>query len=469
MKQFVNLMIVAGLSLLVPVAFASNKEVSTYALDVEFTPDKSSMKAKASIGFTQGRSKGSKVFYLHGELNVDSITLDGKEIEFKTEAILYNSSYSLLAKKVSFEINDDIQNAELKVAYQGHFHPSSARSPSDYMRIDSDGVFLRSYGYSLWFPVFLEDGGDVYKADFTNVRFKIPKNYKLVFIGEKTAEEITANHAISSWSAEDVELRNLQVTAQEYEVLNFDNINIYHLDTDKSRVAAKAIADFSSQLLEFFSSNYKPISNLQSLNLLEMPRYGDISSHNMVGISSETFLGFDTAVYAKRTIAHELVHPFVSVQTSRSDALYSLSIEGFPSYFHLPALRDIYGEQFYDDFLLRVQSYYLENKGLEQDRWGNTRPPEVPLMRISADEIGKYKDDYILWGRSKLFFNYLLKELGNAGFSGFAKDLFKHEELTETQFVELCRKYLPGKNDQINTWLYTNDFPDEFKLEEAAK
>ncbi len=466
MKQFAQLLIIS-LFVSTASAYAAAETVSSYTLDIEFTPQKSHMQGQAAIRFTEPLVPGEKLFYLHGELEVESLSLDSQEIDFKAERVFYDSSYSLVAVKVTFEVGSELANPELKVSYQGHFHPSSARSPSDYMRIDDGGVFLRSYGYSLWFPVFLGDDDDVYKTDFPSVRFKIPRRYQLVFVGEKTSEQLTPGHALTTWRAEDIALRDLQVTAREYLQLRSGNVTIYHVSNDESHRAAKSVTNFTQSLLACYKEHYRQDAGLDTLNLLEMPQYGDISSHNMVGVSSDTFRSFDTAAWAKRTIAHELVHPFVSVQVSHSDPLWSLAIEGFPSYFHLPALRHLYGQAVYDEYMLSLENYYLENKGVATDRWGNQRPPEIPLLKITSDSMSDYKDDYILSGRTRLFFNYLLRQMGDEPFATFARDLFARTQLTEKEFVALCKKHLPGKETQVDTWLYSNDFPDEFKLAET--
>jgi len=198
MKHVMKLLVAIGLFATVPIAYSSNEKPSSYELDIEFTPQSSSLTGEAVVEFLPVMTAGTKTFYLHGELEVESITLDEKGIDFKTQPVFYESNYSLIANELTFEVEEDSINAKLRIVYHGQFNPSSARSASDYMRLDDDGVFLRSYGYSLWFPVFLESSQDVYSTDFARVSFKIPKRYSLVFIGDKTSEEVVDEHAISS-------------------------------------------------------------------------------------------------------------------------------------------------------------------------------------------------------------------------------------------------------------------------------
>lgn len=465
MKQFTLPLFLLALLLTPYPANAAQPQVSKYMLDIEFVPAQGSMHGQSTMRFNGALRSGDIHFYLHGELEVESVALNGAAIGFRSEPVYYDADYSLVADKVSFELDEPVEDAELVVTYGGHFHPSSARSRSDYMRIDPDGVFLRAFGYSLWFPVFLEADDDVRKADFPNVRFKIPRQYELVFVGEKTAEQLTPEYAITSWRVNGAELWDLQVTAGEFRQLASGKVRIYYLDDEASALSAKAVAGFTQNLLAFYRDHYRQDAGMDSMNLVEMPEFGNISSHNMVGIASSTFRAFEHDIYSKRTIAHELVHPFVSLQVSRSDPLWSLAIEGFPSFFHLPGLRHVLGDDFYRDFLLKVQKYYLDNKGVATDRRGSTRPPEVPLLQIAAENLSDYKDDYILWGRSKLFFNYLLKQMGESTFAAFAKDLFNRQGLTEPEFIALCEQYLPHHQAQVHTWLYSNAFPDEFRIE----
>lgn len=445
-------------------AHCSGGDHSSLLLDVELDPAQNSLSAVATIRFSPELAASASVFYLHGELVVDAVTLNGQPVPFRSKSVLYESDYSMVARKITIDKGNLPADAVLSVTYSGHFSPSSARSPSDYMKIGPEGVFLRAYRYSLWFPVFLESGRDSYLVDFEMVKFRIPDDYTLVFVGEKLNEETANGFTTSTWTVNDAPIHDLQITARKFQVLTRGNVAVYHLDAEASRSAADSIADLSTELLRYYAANYRDNSNISSVNVLEMPQYGDISAGNMIGISSETFRAFREEDYPKRTIAHELVHPFVAVPVKRADAVYSLAVEGFPSYFHLLALSEIDGSDAYDDFLRRVEHWYVQNKGASEDQRGNTHPPEIPLLEISAEQLSEYKDGYILWGRSKLFFNYLLRHMGGKDFARFAKTLFSRDSLTEESFVALCNQFLPGQEDQVHDWLYTNAYPENFRL-----
>jgi hypothetical protein len=137
--------------------------VESYELDLSFRPDSAALRGRATVNFDSGSSPDDEIsFYLHGELEVLDVQRgngDGTSLPFEQEKVYYHSDYSLVATRV---VVDPLKEAltRLLIEYAGPFNPSRARSPSDYMRIAGDGVYLRSYGYSLWFPVFLEARAD---------------------------------------------------------------------------------------------------------------------------------------------------------------------------------------------------------------------------------------------------------------------------------------------------------------------
>ena len=56
--------------------------VETYELDVRFFPDEARMEGRSVIGFeTATKPEPKTTFYLHGELHVDSLRIDGRIIE----------------------------------------------------------------------------------------------------------------------------------------------------------------------------------------------------------------------------------------------------------------------------------------------------------------------------------------------------------------------------------------------------
>jgi len=80
---------------------------------------------------------------------------------------------------------------------------------------------------------------------------------------------------------------------------------------------------------------------------MQMPQFGDISSGNVSGISTKIWADFNQYNWPKQVLAHELVHSFVQYPLSQTNQLFALMTEGFPSYFHLPVLAELLGENWY--------------------------------------------------------------------------------------------------------------------------
>ena len=450
-----------------PVAAVANSLplVQDYRLDATFVPETSRMSGQAVITFADGHATTSAArFYLHGELQVDSVRAGADKITFEEQRVFYDHDYSLIANAVRLSGLAG-PTTSITVWYSGHFHPSSARSPSDYMRIDSDGVFLRAYGYSLWFPVFLEPRAEDVAVNFSAVTLRTPEAYTSVFVGTKTGERTEAGQRITTWTAAAVSPFAAQCTAQRYEVLSDGTYFLYHYRDSLSAAMAKSIMALAADLNREFARCYRKPRASGQFHLLEMPRYGDISSDNVTGVTYWIWQKFTSDENAQRALAHELVHPYTDVPVARTDSLYSLVVEGFPSYFHLPILARRLGDRFYNGFLGWMESLYLDKREKGVDRRGNPVPHEQPLLAISADELSTYKDEFVLSDRALLFLNWLHSKMGETKFFEFTADMLNRSTLTTQGFRTLVERYLPGSQRDVNTWLATTEYPGRFRFE----
>ncbi len=469
MKKLIVFALVIFASIYTHNLSAAVEHPSDYNLNVEFKPADSALNVVAEISFRDGLSGGKKTFYLHNELNVTEILIGDRHLNFEQGKVEFRENYSLFANKVSFKLDKNYTNPVLRIKYSGCFHPATPRGASDYMRITEEGVFLRSYYYSLWFPVFIGIKEDPYAVRFSRVQFKIPEKYNLVFVGDKLREDVRDGYSSSLWRVPEAHLHDLQVTARPFKVKKVSNISIYYLDDEKSRKSADAIAVLAEKLLDYNKKHLRKTAKVDSLLIVETPKYGDISSLNMIGLQEDDFKEFPSSIDPKRTLAHELVHPFVAVPVGSDDYFYSFALEGLTVYYHLLGLRSVNGNEEYDKFMRGVERWFLKNLKEATEGTGRRLPKPRPLMRISADEMGTYKNGYVLWGKSKLFFNYLMREMGEEKFMKFTLELTNKASLNEKEFVALCERYLPGHKKELKTWLYTNDFPEEFKIPAEKK
>lgn len=434
--------------------------VASYELDVSFDPERGSMRGAAVVRFGDSAFSGDSITcYLHGELDVDSIIVDGAPAQFEQTKVFYDYDYSMIASAVTIAVNDGLPH-NLRVAYSGFFNPSKSRSPSDYMRIDRDGVYLRAYGYSLWFPVFLPARGDDYAVDFARVTARLPRDFTGVFGGTRIHNRIVADTSICEWRATQMRLFEAQFTARRYNVLESDaGFTVYHLSDSASTGAAQKILKFTESISALYGSRYHNAGDSDRYFILEMPPYGDISSGSVTGLIESTWKVFNDDENAQRALAHELVHPCVHLPIPRNDSAFSLVVEGFPSYFHLPCVAKLRDAEFYNRFVGWMEKLYLDKRATGTDRRGNSLPPEKPLLAIKADELSTYKDEFVLDDRALLFLNYLLSRMGSR-FDTFTSELFNSGVTSTAEFRALIEKYLPGSGPDIRLWLETTEYPE---------
>jgi len=436
--------------------------VRSYSIDATFEPAHGRMSAVAEVRFDPASVTGNTVaFYLHGELRVDSIKVAGNRITAVQKLVYHEDDYSRVANRIEVDVGDLDLSDGLLVGYSGYFNPSVVAAISNYMRIDGDGVFLRSLGYSIWFPVFIDSWRDSYEVSFPSVTLRTPPEFRAVFAGDRVRELEEDGNRVSVWSAQKLELFDAQCTARRFDVLIDGGFQLYHLRDPVAREMAGGILAFASRLESFYQAHYGRDVSASHFHILQMPNYGDIASGNVIGISDAVWNQFEATAWQGRTVAHELVHPFVS--PPRSNELAAFVIEGFPSYFHLPGLAEILGEQWYGDFLDRVERGYIDKRETGRSRRGATLPPEKPIVEIGHGEIGVYKDLFVLNDRVRLFFDYLRRQMGNERFLRFSSDLLNRELLDFDVLVAVVEAHLPDSGDDVRRWLKTTEFPDRWR------
>jgi hypothetical protein len=407
-------------------------KVDSYDIHVEFFPEDAEMygrqvpndafmRGNATVEFSN-IADSSVSFYLHGELKIDSIVADKKSIEYGTKKVFYQEDYSGIGLKTTFNTSELIQGKPLQIYYSGYMNPSKVRSLSNYMHINKNrGVFLRAYRYSIWFPVFVEPGFESYEANFKNVIVTLPKDYRCVVSGELLSEDLTDDHYIASWRPGVTNLFNVQCSARKYNLITHKEVSVYHVGT---QLIAEGIIDFTEDLKKIYQQYYRNSHSSSALFIIELPEFGNISSQNVIGLSSNVYNNFNNSLSSKLTIAHELVHPYVQIPISKDNPFASLVIEGFPSFFHMYALKKLNPDFEFHKIMERKEKRYLSNKKTGTDNRGNPLPEEKPILEIPFEEIGNYKDNFILSDRVPLFLYHLYKIYSSI--QGNAAHLVKH-------------------------------------------
>lgn len=407
--------------------------------------------------------------YLHSELRVHEVRLSEGAAGFTQEPVFYPGNYSQVANVATVVLDPPLSGVQtVKVKYGGMFNPSYSGSPSDYMRIDEQGAYLRALGYSLWFPVVLGPDSPSDEADFRRITVRTPSGFSAVVGGHRISEEEADGLTWSRWSAGQRDLSRLQLTVRPFQQRQSQGLFLYHLDDSRSERASEDILELVRTLLGFYTERYKPVESGDQLHIAELPNFASgISSGNMIGITSgqwRRFSSTDDDTSLEVLVAHELVHPYVQPPIDESSPLAALFIEGFPSYFHLPALEEILGRDWYLDYLRSKQESYLEKRQTGQTPWGSPLPEEKAILEISADEIGAYKDTFILDDRVPLFLHFVRERVAPERFPEMTRELMRTANLTPEAFLDLIERFFPAGREDVRIWLQTTEFPDRFRL-----
>lgn len=434
--------------------------VAAYELDVRFDPAAGTMRGEALVFVDPEEIRSQSLrFFLHGELRVERVSAGARVLETASEPVFYPWDYSMVASETRVPLAGIDLADGLRIVYSGAFHPSGARSPSDYMRIDPDGVFLRAYGYSLWFPVFLESGSDSHAVEFAHVRIDTPQEFEAVFTGSRIDSRVEGGRRIGEWTAS-CDLTEAQLTARPYRVHRSGGVFVYGLEDEASSGAVEGISTFVAEITGAFARAYGEPRGAAEVHVMEMPVFGDTASGNTIGLASERWRRFPSDPGAKVTLAHELVHDYVAVPIELTDPLYALVVEGFPSYFHLPLLDEDLGAGFHDGFLRRTQAEYLARRS------SGAEGAEIPLAAIGADQLGLYKDRFVLNDRALLFLEYLRRSMGSERFGEFVRRLLGFERLDRAGFERLVLEFSPDAGADLRLWLDTIEFPERFRIPE---
>jgi len=424
---------------------------------------------KATVTVDLGKyALDSLGFYLHSELRAHGIKLKGTDLEFTQERVFYPANYSEVANKVVVKCNGFSGEQQFVISYGGVFSPSYSGSPSNYMRIDNQGAYLRGYGYSLWFPVFLDSHSNSYEVDFNRVKIITPESFIACFIGQRIKESTQDGKRISLWVGKDVNLYHVQIVVRPFEIYNNQGIYMYYLDNEKSRASVKDINLFVNRLKLLFETHYRKITTAPQLHIAELPNYASgISAGNMIGMTSAQWQNFrldGKDVGLMLLVSHELVHAYVQSNVGINSRLAALVMEGFPSYFHLNVMAEILGEEWYQGYMIRVEKAYLERKKTKKTRWGSPLPEEKPILSLTWDDIGTYKDTFVLNDRVCLFLHYIRGKLGKKRFRQFTLELCRIKGIDVNSLFNLIKKYIPHGDKDLNLWLKTNQYPEKWYL-----
>ena len=436
---------------------------STYRLDIDLDPDQSWMRGRADVSLDASLlNRETQWFYLHGELSVEQVLSNGEPVAFEQERIADEYNYSMTSTRVTLSEGLHPPGA-LTIVYSGRFSPSDLRSRSDYMRIAEDGVFLRGYGYSAWFPIFTDSGEDLPRRVFESVSVTAPSNLQVVLGGTRLEQvELEDGRVRTVWRPGELSAFSASLNARAWGEPVMDSsgvFTVYALPDNDSQEAARHVLAFASEFSTHMSELTGRGDEAMPFQILQMPEFGDIFAGSVIGLSDETWMDFDPEGWQARTLAHEVSHRFVQRPVSMADPAWALIKEGFPSYFYLLALRDMLGEDWYVDYMARVREAYLERRTTGLDRRGEALPSEQPILEISLEALPEFKDRFVLNDRVLLFLDDMRLHLGEESFKTFWSEAFGQEALGAQILRDAVRNSHPDYLPRWDMWLASTQWP----------
>ena len=146
-----------------------------------------------------------------------------------------------------------------------------------------------------------------------------------------------------------------------------------------------------------------------------------------------------------------------------SDRLCALGTEGSVAYFHIPVLTDIRAGAAYDEWMNRIQRHYLRKLEPGYTDWAGPLPPAKPLLDITADEVGTYKDRFLLADRAVLFWDYMRRSMGRERFDRWVREVMNAPAMDVQRFYASIQRHAPRLLADARTWLETLDYPDRLR------
>jgi hypothetical protein len=422
-------------------------EIVSYQLEVQLLSDPPSINVDATLRVANRYYKpvGGFTLYLHPELAVASIR-DPLGRSLRYGSATEESDWSYVRSLTAYQI--DLRDAvlpgatqDIHVEYAGVFTRSDRRSPSDFMRIDTEGAFLRGLGYSVWFPVVDPSAIDAVAQFRLHIRTPAPWRSVAFGVLSETAEDRGCRTSLWETSTP-FKLIQSQLFAGPYSVYESRQVSVYSVRFDNA--PSERILSVCDRLLDFYNAHLRTSENRDLYYIVETCPYGCIASGNVVGLSPEVFDQFtkgSPGFEILDLVAHELVHGFVTPLIERQAPGAALLLEGFPSYFHVPAATTVWGNAYREWFLQRAwESYWSGQPQSGDDPTDHFFLRDKPLIDIAIDEIPRYKDRFLLSDKFPILLDRLRVMLGDGAFLSACRDFFSQgmtRNMTFREFVTI--------------------------------
>jgi hypothetical protein len=415
---------------------AASVLLDNYVISISASPHSEALIATAAFDVTTGSESGldSLCFFLHDELNVDNVyDKQRKQLKFTQSKEYYSLNYSLEANKVCVRLAQKLARGDtlrLTVFYQGKFSQYPVRSVADFMKLKSDGLFLRGPGYSAWFPTVAVASEEMNTLAAMDVSVEVPADWKAVCEGEQStdrgSEASSGRSALFRWiTNERIPISSAVLLASNYDTLSAhvgrQKLSCWYFRSPEDSSASAKLFEAVKEQLGFFVKNYGDYEGSSSpprFTLVETPIYGDFASGTIMSISQGRVR--EAGSPQKRAelaslIASKMVRKFTVPAVDSSAPGAAFLLESIPSYAYVPAIEGTFGRQFVLESSESIMQRYLTGRK-KADTGKPGFPPEKPLSEVLVSEIPRYKNIFLLEDRGAFVLHMLRKLVGDKNF-----------------------------------------------------
>jgi hypothetical protein len=374
---------------------------------VRIDPGARRVRGEARIAFRHHRSRPLR-FFLHRELEVLSVSLDGRPTSAAVTSAKLPYIENTRAYRVSTRTGAPPRAVtRLEVRYAGRLPPDIAGVNG----IGPDRVELAAY--AAWYPV-VEGASGMLTSD---LEVRLPARFKVVARGRRVSVDVAAGGARSErWRATIPGHDVTVVASPRFRELSGGGVRLLH--TALPAPYARRLLGLCRRALDGLRRRLGPASDA-ALNVVLSPRGGwGYSRPGLVVISEEKAReGVDDPAALRRAvhdIAHEMGHLWWHLADTRT--ANDWINEALAEHSALRASEALFGPEEAAAWRTR----YLDHLG--------ARRPPVSIARTTSDSSYRYINWY---ERGALLFDALEREVGRGRLDRFLADLHRRQRRSE--------------------------------------
>ena len=378
------------------------EQYSRYTIDLKIDIEKQLLESDTRLSYLcRLPSTEDLYFYIHKDMEVEEIISDRKVSYEVGSKIAEWSPFVLESKQLKLTFDEPIlkdERVDIRFKYKGQIDTVTKYEVN---RLTKEWIELGIY--TPWFPLH-----ESMEQVLFDVRVYVDSEYKVIN-AKQQGDVFIINQPIPQNDCTIVasdKFKRLQ------DVLEGFNLNVYFLD-HKHETIAQQIRDYSKNVL----NRYRKFGRieLQDISIVIVPRKegGGYCRPGLIVVTPSDDVVSEINYF--KYIAHELAHLWW--YRAKTDSWEDWLNESLAEYCALTAIRDIYGEEEFDN---KLDRYQKATEGM---------PPIKDLNR------GHDKAFQVLYMKGPLLLNELEKKIGREKFEELLIKAYASNANTTEKFL----------------------------------